>query len=295
MLIQAYLGENVTATTFTVGAAEVEESRRSDFSEFLSIVKGRSIVSAADWGGDRFELGLSGGAMIRLLRTDEATHINVMSTANPDEVPSVVLSLGDMSQQVPISIIEKKLKGLRTLYAIYYLAEAGRLDEIVSFVKRHPYGDVESALLTPNEALRIESISYGSWIVALWANTKQAYKALSSVAGLVFERGREAYLSKLDAEARLAHARARREEIAAARDEFDLRRSQLDYFLKVTSKVGIPEVKENVERLMLAAVKDVASGDSSDGDSYKTLTNATKLNLSRTRRAGGPRRKPKGS
>lgn len=45
---------------YSLGAFEMREATYSDFSEFINIVKGRSIVSGADWGEDRFELGLSG-------------------------------------------------------------------------------------------------------------------------------------------------------------------------------------------------------------------------------------------
>ncbi len=258
-------------SSFTIGAKELGESHEIDFSDFISIVKGRSIVSGADWGADRIELGLSGGAMLRCFRTDDGMQFNVISTTNVDEIPPVALSLGDIAQRVPISVIERKLRGLRTLYAIYLLSQTGRLKDIESYLIKHPYGDIERALLGTDEALHIESLSFGSWMVVLWAETKQAYRALSSVGGLIFERGREAYLAKLEAEARLAHARARREELAAATDEFNLRKSQLDYFLDVTSRVSIPEVKDNLERQMIAAVRDVVSGDPIDGQSYKKI------------------------
>ena len=47
-------------TQFTIGPAETNDRVTSNFEEFVAIAKGRSIVSAADWGKGRFELGLSG-------------------------------------------------------------------------------------------------------------------------------------------------------------------------------------------------------------------------------------------
>jgi hypothetical protein len=49
---------------FSIGLFETGEAEYSDFKEFISIVSRRSIVSAADWGEGRFELGLSGNLMV---------------------------------------------------------------------------------------------------------------------------------------------------------------------------------------------------------------------------------------
>jgi hypothetical protein len=261
-------------TWFSVGAEERQEQRQSSFEELVSLIKGRSIISAADWGDERFELGLSGGVMMRFFRGRDGMEINLISTTNPDDIPPLFLSLGDMPARVPISVIERKLSGLRTLYAIYYLAHLERLPELTSYLIRHPRGDIERALLTEEELLYIESISYGSWVLAVWAKSKRAYQALSSVAGLVFERGREAYLAKLEAEARLAQARARREEISAATAEFDLKRRQLEYLRKVSDQISIPEVRQNLERIMVGAARNLTTGDAGDSESYLRLTQA---------------------
>ena len=93
---------------FTIGAYEMENAVVSDFSEFLAIIKGRSVISAADWGDDRFELGLSGNLMIRFFQTEDGMTINLISTQNANENPSLVVDLGNMEQRVPISIIENK-------------------------------------------------------------------------------------------------------------------------------------------------------------------------------------------
>jgi hypothetical protein len=153
---------------YSIGAAEFQQQRQSSFDEFVALVKGRSIISAADWGEDRIELGLSGGAMIRFFTGREEPEVNLISTVNPNETPPLIVSLGNMPAQVSISVIERKLYGLRTLYAIYYLAYSNRLQELTSYLIRHPHGDIEKALLAPEETLHIESISYGSWVLAVW-------------------------------------------------------------------------------------------------------------------------------
>jgi len=182
--------------SFTVGAAEFNRQRPSNFQEFISIAKGRSIVSAADWGADRLELGLSGGVMIRLF-TSTPTEVNVIATVNPGELPPLLVEFGDLPQRVPLSVIEDKLRGLRTLHAIYYLADSDRMADLAAYLSSTPVGDIERDLIPEEERLQIESLSYGSWILALWAKTTKAFKAVSSVAGLVFERGAD-WRQKLD-------------------------------------------------------------------------------------------------
>ena len=260
-------------TQFSIGAVETNEKTTSDFSEFVSIAKGRSIVSAADWGNGRFELGLSGGAMLRVFAARPDLEVNLIPTLNADELPPFLISLGDMEQRVPLATIERKLRGLRTLYAIFFLYHTDRLSALFDFVGKYPEGDIEQSLLSEDEALHIESISYGSWVLAVWAKTKASYKAIASVAGLAFVRGRGAFLDKLDADARLAQAKARREEIAAAKDEFDLKKSQLDYMLKISSKATSPELRQNLEAIMVNATRNLTASDPADSRSYLRLTN----------------------
>lgn len=260
-------------TMYSLGALELNERRESDFEEFVSIVKGRSIVSAADWGNERIELGLSGGAMIRFFGSPiNYSEVNVIQTTNPDDIPPLLISLGDMPQRVPLATVERKLRGLRTLYAIFFLYHSDRIGDLVRFLEQTPDGDIEQSLLSDEDALHIESISYGSWVLAVWAKTKAAYKAISSAAGLAFDRGREAFLSKMEADARLAHARARREEIAASKDEFQLKKSQLDYMLKVSGQVPSPQLRANLESIMIDATRNLTAGDSDDSGSYKRLS-----------------------
>jgi hypothetical protein len=101
--------------------------------------------------------------------------------------------------------------------------------------------------------------------------TRNAYKALSSVVGLAFERGREAYLTKLEAEAKLTQARARKEEISAASEEFELKKKQLEYLRKVSGQITIPEVKQNLERIMINATRSLTADDPQDAESYRQL------------------------
>ncbi len=256
---------------YTLGAYEMGQVVTSDFRELLAIIKGRSIVSAADWGNDRFELGLSGNLMVRFFRTDTGSTINLISTRNKGENPTLVVDMGDMGKRVPISIIERKLNGLRTLYAIYYLIYDGREKELQAFILQNPNGDIEKSLLKEDEQLFIESISYGSWILTVWAKTQKAYKAISSVAGLVFERGREAFLSKLEADARLRNAEADLKSVEVRTKEFELGKKQFDYLLTASNKLDSPEAKELLKNKLIEATRNFTLGDRSDSNSYKRL------------------------
>lgn len=259
-------------TEFTIGAYEMGNATFSDFAEFINIVKGRSIVSGADWSDtNRVELGLSGNLMIRFFKTEDGMTINLISTRNKDENPSLVVDLGDMAQRIPISVIEKKLNGLRTLYAAFYLIYNSREKELQSFLLSNPNGDFEQALLKNDEQLFIESISYGSWIITVWAKTKKAYQAIQSVAGIAFERGREAFLSKLEATARLKNAQADKEEVLVKSENFNLQKSQIDYLLEVSDKMDIPEIKEQLKSRLIQATMDFTLGDKSDSSSHKKL------------------------
>ncbi|OQA91206.1 MAG: hypothetical protein BWY26_01105 [Elusimicrobia bacterium ADurb.Bin231] len=256
---------------YSIGAYEVKEAVSSTFEEFISIVKGHSITSGADWGADRFELGLSGGIMVRFFRTNNNITINLISTQNKDEIPPLVVALGDMPQRVPIGVIERKLNGLRTLYAIFYLTETGRSKELESYLIRHPHGDIEQSLLEDSERLNIESISYGSWLMTIWASSKKTYDSLRSVVGLVFERGRDAYLRKLEAQAKLSEAKAIREEVQTAREAFALKKDQIDYLMEVSDKMDVPEIKRHIRDRMLKAAENFTIDDQLDADTYKKL------------------------
>jgi hypothetical protein len=256
--------------SFTVGAVEFDRRRPSDFQEFINIAKGRSIVSAADWGADRLELGLSGGVMLRLFTTIP-TEVNLVTTMNPGELPPLLVEFGDLPQRVPLSVIEDKLRGFRTLHAIYYLAESDRTTELEDYLSSTPEGDIERDLIPDEERLQIESLSYGSWTLALWAKTTKAFKAVSSVAGLVFERGREAYLRRLEAESKMLENQADREGIHAARESFELGKTQLDYLLDVSDRMHAPEIKERLRLRVLESVDSLTLGDRNDAHARNRL------------------------
>ena len=244
--------------------SEQEKYRQIDFGEFIKITKGRSIVSAADWGKGRFEIGLSGNLLLKFISKENNNYISIINTTNNEEIPPIALSLGDMSQQISLRIIEKKIRGLRTLYAILYLLQINREKELESFLIRHPNGDIEEKLLLEDEKLKIESISYGSWLLTIWTKTKDAFFTLKSIAFLVFERGREAFLQKMEAEASIIKEKSLQESIETARKEFELQRNRMDYVIELCNKMQVPEIKEQLQKRILESINSLILEDKNE-------------------------------
>jgi len=224
-------------TEYSLGAEEVGETQGSNFGEFISIVSGRSVVSDADWGKDRFELGLSGDGMIRVFWTPEGLHVNFISTTNKGEIPPLILQLVDEERRLPARVLEKRLFGLRQLYAIIRLADTDRLallEENLESVR-----DLEN-LLEPEEQLYVECLAPGSWYLTVWSKLKDSYLSVVKTVALVYGRGREALLSKLEAEARL-------KELQAEEKEFDLFTKKVDYSMALSEKIDSENAKRVIE------------------------------------------------
>jgi len=62
---------------FTGGAFELGPETQIDFQDFVSVVLDLSIKSAADWGKERVELGLSGDLMLRVWWTPNGLRVNL--------------------------------------------------------------------------------------------------------------------------------------------------------------------------------------------------------------------------
>lgn len=249
--------------TFTFGAHELGEPRTGDFPQMIEALKGRSIVSLAQWEREnRFELGLSGNVMLRIFASGPNLEINCISTQNRNEPLASALLLGDMPGTVPVWQLEAKLRGLRTAFAIFYLLEASRQEELADYLRHHPFGDIDRALLSPEDQLLIESVSYGSWVATVRTRARAAFNAMVAVATIVFPRTRDAFLKKLEAEASIKDTRAKRDELALAREQFELTRDQTDYALDLAKKVGADkEVRNILNRRLRRAIYDLAAGD----------------------------------
>jgi chorismate mutase len=215
----------------SLGMFELGNEIEVDFGEFFSLVKGMSIKSAADWGDGRFEIGLSGGLMLRIFQSDSSLRLNVISTINKDELSPLILTLPSETDRPSAGDLENRLHGLRQLYAIVYLlaSDDPRLAQLEKLVKENIGFDIESNLLEPSERLYIESFAPGSWITTIWAKTKEAKAALTLLSGLVYQEGRDNMLRRIKAETRI-------KEVEAESKEFDLFARRLEYVQKIAKK-----------------------------------------------------------
>jgi hypothetical protein len=242
-------------TTFTLGANEVGPVVPSDFGEFISIVSGRSVVSGADWGNDRLEFGLSGDGMIRVFWTPQGLHANFISTTNINEVPPLMLRLSEEDRRIPARVLELKLRALRNLYAAVHLLSTGRSTLVENALLSGDGLDLE-ALLNPDEYLYVECLAPGSWYITLWSKAKESYRSVIATVALVYERGRDATLRKLEAEARI-------KELEAETKEFELLTKKLDYGLGLVDRLTSPQAKAALTQQIENDVSDLLQVSSS--------------------------------
>lgn len=224
-------------TAFIVGAPEFGETIEVSFGDFVELALGRTITSAADWGPDRFEVGLSGDVMLRVFHNPNGLVVNVISTLNSGETPTLLLRLPSDEPRLPARVVETRLRSLRQLYATVRLADLGRIEEL-KVLEYDANLDIEH-LLPPDEHLRLESIGRGSWLVALWTKARESYKSLLKLVTVVYPRAREAMLSKLEADARL-------KQVEVEREEFKLLTSKVDYALGLAEKLPPGHARELV-------------------------------------------------
>lgn len=231
---------------FTFGAFELGEPAGSDFGEFINTISGRSIVSGADWGNDRVEFGLSGDGMIRVFWKPDGLEVNFLSTTNPDEIPPLILQLVDEERRLPARLLEKRLFGMRQLYALVRLADTDRLNVLEGGLEK--IHDLED-FLSDDEQLYVECLAPGSWYLTVWSKAKGSYKSLVKTVALVYSRGREALLSKLEAEARLKN-------LEAEEKEFELFAKKLDYTLGLAERLESEPARKAIEERVVAGLED---------------------------------------
>lgn len=237
---------------YSFGMMEFGNEVEIDFATFTELVKGRSIVSLADWGEDRIEFGLSGGKMIRIFLTEHGIHTNFISTINKDEIPPVTINLGELSQRTPIYVIERKLKGLRIIYGILYLLQNREYDILLDLSDNN-FENIECNI--PDEdKLFLESTSYGSWILTLWSKAKDSFQTLLLTLVIVYQRSREAMLKKLEAQAELKL-------IDVDMKRFELDKKKMDYVLELTQRIDNENLRRKLENKISESIEDLISGE----------------------------------
>jgi hypothetical protein len=227
-------------TRFLLGVFETGRPVLVEFRDFISLVEGMSIVSAADWGEDRFELGLSGGLMLRIFTSPRGLVLNVISTVNSGEISPVILTFPSEDQRPTLLRLQARLEGLRQLHALVYLLlhDNEKLERAAGDFGDGKAVDIGTDFLNESAELRIEAFGPGSWVSTVWTKTKEAKEALVLIAGLAYKEGRDAMLRRLRAETRL-------KELAVEEKEFELFSKKVDYIRSVAN--SSPNIREFVD------------------------------------------------
>jgi T5SS/PEP-CTERM-associated repeat protein len=238
-------------TKFFIGAEELGESEQVGFPAFIHLATGRSIVSGADWNNSgRVEFGLSGEGMLRIERMPTGLNIRIFSTMNENTIPPLVLELPEEARELSLREVERRLGALRTLHAIVHLLENDRVDTVEDALAEG--GDLD-AYLKDDEQLFLESLSPGSWVLTLLTKVRDSYKSLLRVVAMVYARGREAALRKMEAEARLV-------ELDVEEREFKLLIERIDYGLDLGRKLRRMESREPLRKLVEQQVRALLPG-----------------------------------
>ncbi len=230
---------------------------------FLTAVEGRSITSVNITTNGELRIELSGGVLIECAWRGEfilraaAREIEGL----PQTITAVNLPLGEPIGELTAWEVNRKLKGFRTTYSIFYLLENGQTDELAQFLKRSPYGDIEKRLILRHDQLNIEAFGLGSFWTTVRSIATKHTRAIFTAVGFTFKRSRDAIFRSLEANARLQEAKADREEIGVLRDDFELRRDQTEYALDPLSKIKDPEGRVQVNRVLRTAALKMISGD----------------------------------
>jgi hypothetical protein len=226
----------------TIGMQEMHDAREATFEDFVELTVGHSVISAASWGPRRLELGMSGQTMLRIFWRPDGIEANVISTTNPEEVLSLTLCFDAENGPVPVRMLEEHLSGLRYLYAIARLVDSNRIPLLERALLSGSSFDLDD-LLAPDEQLFVESSSRGSWYVTLWCKVRENYKSLLKVVSLVFDQGHDAFLRKLEAEAKL-------KELEAEERQFRLDTAKIDYGLGLIDKLSDKSARPILEGIV---------------------------------------------
>lgn len=171
------------------------------FQELVSLIKGTSIVSLADWN-EYIEFGLSENLMLRITKDGGVfsdVQTTVLSTLNSEDGSPVRAQLINDGEEPSVQLLEERLYNLRQVYAIILLLETGRSEELAELLLKNPGADVEQELLNIDERLHIQAAGPGS----LWVVLQTAYKKISSapqfalnMLSLVYGEGRQLLLRR---------------------------------------------------------------------------------------------------
>lgn len=239
-----------------------------DFEDFLGLVKGGRISSAAargkgSKGEDFIEFGISEMFNLRISTYNKALQIMLIPLP-AREFPPVQMKIIEDGENVTAELLEHRLHSVRQIYAIAFLVENGRENELASFLEEDKFGDIERDLISENDKLLVKEAIPGSLWISFIAKSKATYKALLYVCAVPYARGRDALLGRLEAGTELA-----RLEVEAKRQDQILKNahSMVDLAQKI-SKIKDPKAKDLIFSRLESDMRLLASNEKSDNVKY---------------------------
>ena len=231
---------------FNIIRPPLRAAREIDFADFIGVSKGLSITSAAasakgSPGEDYLELGLSKTYNLRIEARGSELFVSLIPTINSDDFPPIRFEIISEGEIVTAELLESRLHHLRQLYALTFLLESGREEEVADLLQEQPSADIERSLVDEKNKLVIREATPGSLIITLVAASKKSYKSIISVCSLPFERGREAFLKNAEAKAELSR--------------LEVRSKSLDINIKAAN--AIIDLEEKIDNIKNKSTRDL--------------------------------------
>lgn len=226
-----------------------------DFSEFISLVKGCSIISLAS--SDNFiELGLDGVMNMRIGLNGGGFDVGVYSTLNDGDIPPFRIEVIAKGEEPSAGLVEDRIRMLRQLHAIAFLLEENRHAELALALAHDPSVDVEASMLNEGDRLYIKAASPGSLWLTVITKSKAAYAVAWKTFSLVFTEGRGALLRRIEADTRLKELAAEEKKIDLG---FKMTSGLIELHTKI-EKIKDKDEREAIRRHFIENVRGISNG-----------------------------------
>lgn len=228
-----------------------QEAARLGFPEFVSVVKGLTVLSLAD-GGDFFEVGLSEGLMLRVsVESSRGPTVDLISTLNEGEPAPTRLQIVSEDEQPTALLVEQRIRSLRQAYSILLMLFSGRQDELGALLVEQPDIDIEIECLSEGEQLELQAANAGSFSLTVLAGSLRSAAAVMSLnaLSLIFSEGRSMLRERIRATSEL-----KRQEAARAYDQ------RVIELAKALNEVTEPMAKEAIKQRLFATLQEINSG-----------------------------------
>lgn len=233
--------------------------------DFAALVEGLAVLSVEPFESHSILFSLSTGLKLRIYAENDQLFLNV----EPREwrsPPPLVFRIPSPERDNSLEAWRREFTALERLHAITYLIETRELEKLGRVLpnpRRFSYHN--AARYLPAEArLSAESIGRGSFIAAVVSYTQRSYKSLIRVIALVFPQARAALMRRIEAETRLREIAVQRAVIQQARDEFELRRDQIDAAISLADRLG-PDLTAAVAELVRPDIAALMGGSAPRG------------------------------